>query len=49
VADQDDWTADPPERAHGRVDVAFHRVEAVLCGHHFVPFRPKRRDQLLET
>jgi hypothetical protein len=49
VADENDRTADPPERADGRLDVAFQRVQAVLCGHYFIPLRPQRRDQLLET
>ncbi len=49
VADKNDRTADSPERADSRVDIAFQRVQAVLRSHHLVTLRPQRRDQLLET
>ena len=49
VADKNDRTADSPECADGRVDIAFERVQAVLRSHHLVTLRPQRRDQLLET
>src|SRR6267143_6046655 len=44
VADENGRAADPPQRTDYRSDVAFERVEAVLCGHHLVPVRLKRRD-----
>jgi len=49
MADKNNWTADPPERAHGRVDIAFQRVQAVLRSHYLVTHRPQRRDELLKA
>src|SRR6185369_1326321 len=41
--------AHSPERADGRLDVGFHRVEAVLRRHYFVALGPQCRDELFEA
>jgi hypothetical protein len=49
VADQDGRAVDPAQGAQRRGDVFHVRIEAVLRGHHLIPLRLQRRDDLAEA